>query len=128
MAKFLTPLTVTEIDDSVFEVADHPFLYESDAAMMVIEVPVGFHTDFASVPRVLPLIYNLLGNVAHEPAVIHDWLYYSGTVTKAVADRVLLEAMGVVGIPAWRRYPIYWGVVLGGAMAWKAYRQAASLK
>lgn len=127
MAKFLDALTVTEIDDKIFAVADHPFRYQSDlegnlSAPWIITVPVGFYTDFASVPR-LGIVYSLLGDCAHEPAVIHDWLYYSAIKSKEVADDVLLEAMGVIGLPAWRRYPIYWGVKFGGFAAWDQHRK-----
>ena len=123
MPKFLAGLTVTEISDSIFEVADHDFLYSSDLYTPIITVPVGFYTDFASVPRFMPLVYATLGDTAHEPAVIHDWLYYSAITTRALADRILLEAMGVCGIPAWRRYPIYWGVRIGGWKAWDDHRK-----
>lgn len=121
MSEFLDPLTVMEIDDSVFAIFDHPFRYQSDLAGL-ITVPIGFYTDFASVPRI-GIIYSLLGDTAHEPAVAHDWLYYSALTTKEIADKVLLEAMGVIGIPAWRKYPIYWGVRLGGWYAWNKHRK-----
>jgi hypothetical protein len=123
MSKFLDSLCVTEIDDSVFEVCDHPFRYQSDVAGMLFTAPVGFYTDFASVPRI-GIIYAMLGDTAHEPAVIHDWLYYSALVPRATADKVLFEAMNVIGLPWWRRYPIYWGVRLGGWYAWDQHRKA----
>lgn len=122
MSKFLTSLCVTEIDDSVFQVCDHTFSYYSDRIAQVIDVPVGFFTDFASVPR-LGVVYAMLGNTAHEPAVIHDWCYYTGTLTREAADKILLEAMAVIGVPLWRRWPIYWGVRMGGWHAWNDHRK-----
>lgn len=124
MSKFLTTLTVTEISDSVFQVAVIPFKYESDLLPGVVEVPVGFYTDFASVPRWMPIMYNLLGDCAHEPAVIHDWLYYLGATTRKMADDILLEAMKAWDMPSWRYYPIYWGVRAGGFVAWNDHRKA----
>lgn len=123
MAKFLDALTVTEINDVVFQVSVAPFRYQSDLLPAVIEVPVGFYTDFESMVRWLPTLYAILGDVAHEPAVVHDWLYYSGITTREIADKVLLEAMEVYGLPAWRRYPIYWGVRAGGWKAWNDHRR-----
>lgn len=123
MSQFLDPLNTTEITDSVFAIADHPFRYQSDLAGL-ITVPVGFYTDFASVPRFMPLAYACLGDTAHEPAVIHDWLYYSAIVPRGTADRVLLEAMEAWGMPAWRYWPIYYGVRVGGWMAWDEHRRA----
>lgn len=122
MSAFLDPLVVQEIDDSVFQVVDHPFRYQSDLAGP-ITVPVGFYTDFASVPRVMPLAYACLGDTAHEPAVVHDWLYYAAITTREVADNVLLEAMKAWGMSAWRYYPIYWGVRAGGWVAWNQHRK-----
>lgn len=122
MSRFLDRLTVTEVDDKIFSVAYRPFRYQSDVAAQLITVPIGFYTDFASVPR-LGLIYSMLGDCAHQPAVIHDWLYYAAITTKEVADLVLLEAMKVIGISAWRRYPIYWGVKFGGFYAWNTHRK-----
>ena len=118
---FLDTLCVTEISDSVFAIADHPFRYQSALIKEVITVPVGFYTDFASVPR-LGIIYALLGDRAHEPAVVHDFLYYMGMTTRKMADDILLEAMGVEGLPWWQRWPIYAGVRVGGWYAWKQHR------
>lgn len=121
MAKFLDSLFVEEISDSVFQTTQI-FRYESDFAGL-ITVPALFYTDFASVPR-LGVIYAMLGDMAHEPAVVHDWLYYSAFTPRDVADKVLLEAMGVINIPWWRKWPIYWGVRAGGWASWNAHRQA----
>ncbi len=123
MSKFLDALCVTEIDDRVFAVADHDFRYQSDLAGRMFTVPVGFYTDFASVPRFMPLAYACLGDTAHEPAVVHDWLYYSAITSRKMADDILLEAMKTWGMPAWRSYPIYWGVRTGGWSAWNKHRE-----
>lgn len=123
MSSFLDPLVVTEISDSIFAIADHPFRYQSDEAKQIITVPIGFYTDFASVPR-FPLIYALLGDTAHEPAVVHDWLYYSAIVNREMADNVLYEAMTVFGVEDWRRDMIYEGVRAGGWYAWDQHRKA----
>lgn len=121
MSQFLDALCVTEIDDRIFQVCDHAFRYQSDIAGL-LTVPVGFKTDFASVPRI-GIIYAMLGDTAHEPAVVHDWLYYSGLISRKESDQVLLEAMAVIGLPAWRRWPIYWGVRMGGWYAWNDHRK-----
>ncbi len=123
MSLFLDTLVVVEISDSIFQVFGHDFRYQSDL-LGLITVPQGFFTDFASVPRFMPLAYACLGDTAHEPAVIHDWLYYSAITDRSTADNVLLEAMKVWGMPSWRYYPIYWGVRLGGWAAWNQHRKA----
>ncbi len=123
MSAFLDPLCITEISDSVFQICDHVFRYQSDIAGQMFTAPIGFFTDFASVPRI-GVVYAMLGDTAHEPAVIHDWLYYSAIVTRDVADKVFLEAMGVIDLPIWRRWPIYCGVRIGGWYAWNLHRKA----
>lgn len=75
-------------------------------------VPVGFLTDFASVPR-LPVAYLLTADSAHEAAVLHDWLYKT-QAGRSFADRVFLHAMAAMGEPGWRRWLMYAGVRLGG--------------
>lgn len=123
MSQFLDPLCVTEISDSVFEVADHVFRYQSDLVARQFSVPVGFYTDFASVPRFMPIAYACLGDTAHEPAVVHDWLYYGAFTDRKTADDIFLEAMKAWGMSPWRYYPIYWGVRAGGWAAWNEHRK-----
>lgn len=121
MSQFLDALNVTEISDSIFAICNHDFRYQSDLAGL-LTVPVGFYTDFASVPR-LGIVYAMLGDRAHQPAVVHDWLYYSALTTRRVADDVLMEAMALLGLPFWQRYPIWWGVRVGGWKSWNDHRR-----
>lgn len=123
MPKFLDSLCITEISDSVFAIADHSFRYESGIAGRQFTVPIGFYTDFASVPRFMPLAYACLGDTAHEPAVIHDWLYYGAFTDRKTADEILLEAMKAWGMSSWKAYAIYYGVRVGGWAAWNLHRK-----
>ncbi len=124
MSQFLDRLSVTEIDDKIWAISDHPFRYQSDVAGRIITVPVGFFTDFASVPRWMPVIYALLGDRAHEAAAVHDWLYYSAITTRVIADEVIREAIEVCGISHWQAMLFYWGVRAGGWVAWNDHRNA----
>lgn len=121
MAQFLSPLIVEDVNDSTFRLVED-LKYQSDIVKDVIVVPKGFDTDFASVPRI-GMIYAMLGDLAHKPAVVHDWLYYTGQVSRRTADRVMLEAMEEIGVPLYRRWPIYWGVRTGGWVAWNGHRK-----
>ena len=114
--EFVTPLNGTWLDDVRFALGT-PLIYRSAVATQLITAPLGFVTDFASVPRV-PVAYMLFGDRAHHEAVIHDFLYQTHLTTKAVADKVFLEAMKVRGKPWYVRVPMYWGVVLGGGSAY----------
>lgn len=90
-----------------------PFSYLAPSHGL-ITVPAGFETDFASVPR-WPLTFALLGSYGHAAAVIHDWLYTSGELSRADADRVFHEALRSSGIARWRAWLMWGGVRVGGA-------------
>jgi len=79
-------------------------------------VPAGYVTDFASVPR-LPLAYWWTGDTAHMSAVLHDYLctdWYPEGITWREAADLFREAMEAEGVPAWRRWMMYWAVRIFG--------------
>lgn len=125
MSRFLNVLAVEKIptDDTLFKVISHPFCYQSDVYGGIISVPIGFKTDFESMPRYVPFLYSILGGIAFEPSAIHDWLYYAGFTTQDMADDVIYEAMGLVGISVLKRKLIYWGLREGGYKAWAGHRR-----
>lgn len=100
-------------------------VYESDDAQRTITVPAGFRTDLASVPR-MPVIYWLVGNTSSAAAVVHDYLYTSGLVSRALADAVLREASMVTGVARWRRWLMWAGVRIGGARHYTATPMTAA--
>ena len=116
MGQFITELIVDIVDDTKAMLIND-FKYLSDI-IGDITVPAGFITDFASVPRI-PIAYLVAGDIAHKPAVIHDWLYRHGLYTRKRCDDVFCEAMGTVGIALWRRYSRYLAVRVCG---WGSYR------
>lgn len=84
-----------------------------------IDVPAGFETDFASVPRVFWNILPPTGSYG-KAAVIHDYLYrIPWLATRTQADAVLLEAMTFLKVGWWTRQVIYWGVRVGGYWSYK---------
>lgn len=89
----------------------------SVVANRIFTVPVGFVTNYASVPR-LPLAYWICGGIANEAAALHDYLYTSHIVSRRMADAVLLEAMKVTGVNLPRRYLMWTGVRLFGWSHW----------
>lgn len=122
MSKFLTELDARlKKDNDRVWLTKEPLIYESDL-LGRIEVPVGFETDFASVPRV-PFIYELFGDKAHREAVIHDYLYRIDSAPQATysqANEVFYEAMQIRGKGWIVRHGMWLGVVLGG---WTAYHK-----
>lgn len=121
MAQFLTPLSWHQIGVQIY-VLDAPLVYHSTRLKRDIVVPQGFVTDAESCPRWLPIINSIFGNIADMPAVVHDWLYYTAEISRKSADKELVDAMKTCGIPAWRRQGVYYGLRLGGWIAWNIHR------
>ena len=118
-SQFITPLLASQISESDWQLAA-AFSYDSELLGRLVTVPVGFVTDFASVPRV-PLAYWLVGGVGNKAAVIHDYLYrtcFLGADKRIDADKTFKEALGVLNIAAWRCEGMYLGV---RAFGWKFY-------
>lgn len=113
--RFLTTLSVERVDpDSEDWVLTSELAFSSSVLNRLVIVPAGFETDFASVPR-LPFTFWLFGAVAQESAVVHDYLYSTGTCSRKLADEVFAEASKACGVSAWRRGPMWLGVRLFGA-------------
>lgn len=120
--QFLNELQVVEIDDDDNWQLLSPFQASVDMGTtgQLITVPVGFKTDFASVPRI-PVAYLAFGNCAHKPAVLHDYLYSIGgsDADRAFADDVLRAASIADGMSAFRAWPMWAAVRTFGGSHWK---------
>lgn len=121
--KFLTPLRLERLEDVSRDGRGTWRLlaalgYQSDL-IGAVDVPEGFVTDLASVPR-LPVAFFLAGGLAHAAAVVHDWLYTTHATDRATADAVFKEAAQACGVSAWRAWLMWLGVRAGGAGAWAA--------
>lgn len=123
-AGFLAPLELEYVDGRTWKVKA-PFVYETTIlppaayGAVILAVSIDFVTDFASIPRVLWNILPPTGRYG-KAAVIHDLLYRTkGLATRAQADAILFEAMGVLGVRWLTRWTIYSGVRVGGARSYK---------
>ncbi len=120
MSLFTKALVVTPFPDGKTWRLKENFGYAigSEDSGNTIDVPVGFATDFASVPRLLWFFLPKWGKYGNA-AVIHDFLYFKQSTSREEADRIFLEAMLVLNVPKWQRYCLYTGVRIGGWWAWK---------
>lgn len=118
MSRFPGPLQAELLTDRKTWRLLAPFSYV-DPDNGRVEVPAGFVTDFASVPR-WPLTFALMGQYGHAAAVLHDWLYWTGSLGRQAADRVFLNALRSSGIARWRSYLMFAGVRIGGASRYNA--------
>ena len=118
MSSFTDPLIVKKLKDSLWETASE-FEYHVgvEGSENKIKVPVGFTTDFASIPRLFWIIYPPDGQYT-QAAVLHDYLYNIQDRPRATADAIFLEAMQVLGVPFLRRKIIYRAVRLFGWIPW----------
>ena len=128
MSSFTTSLILRFLDTKEgikrFEVYE-PFIYYIDrlGGNLKVEIPEGFCTDFASVPRIFWSVVPPIG-LYGKAAVVHDylceknhawqvdeqgnWSYY--TVSRKEADKIFLDAMKVLGVGKVKRNTMFWGV------------------
>jgi hypothetical protein len=89
------------------------------------EVPVGEHTDFASVPRAFVWFIPRYGRYT-KAAILHDYLCSvvvpAGRISRIDADGILRRAMRELGVPFLHRW-IMWAAVRLGALTNPAGRK-----
>lgn len=120
-SSFTAPLTVTKLGKSWRVSRSFRYYIAHENSHDYIEVPENFETDFASVPRGLWNIFPPDGEYT-QAAVLHDYLYNTKLRTRSESDRIFLEAMTVLLVPAWKRQLMYRAVRLFGWIPWKKRR------
>ncbi len=83
-----------------------------------ITVPLGFRTDFASVPSIFRFLVPRWGKYG-KAAIVHDFCYWEQQYPRERADEIFREAMGVSGVARWRIFVMYRAVRLFGGRAWR---------
>ena len=103
--------------------------YEVGSSGIVVTVPKGFVTDFASIPQALWSTGLSPNGRYSKAAVVHDYLYWTQTCTRAQSDNLLMIAMKESNVGAATRQLVYDGVRIGGDAAWagNARERAAGL-
>lgn len=81
------------------------------------DIPAGFVTDWASIPRFYRWRFSPTGKHSRA-ALAHDFLYREAIVPRAVCDQVFLDAMEALGVGWWSRHVMHKAVRLGG---WASY-------
>jgi len=121
MSSFTSELLVSPMPDGRRWELERPFTYHvgSRHSREKVRVPVGFITDFASVPSFLWWLIPPWGKYG-KAAIIHDYIYqHHGNYSRRQADNIFLEAMTVLGVKNWRKYPMYLAVRIFGHPAWR---------
>ena len=117
MSRFVTTLKTEQTDRRTYKLLDDLVL--ADDYQRTIIVPAGFITDFASIKVLhnafLFVLFALVSGYGNYAATVHDWLYFSGQVSRKDADAVLYRALRAEGIARWRAWLFWAGVRIGGA-------------
>lgn len=90
---------------------------KQDQGLPMVNVPKGFVTDFASVPRAFWSALPPDGEYTYA-AILHDYLYWNQATDRPTADLVLKAAMEDFGVSTADAFMVYNGVRLGGQSAW----------
>lgn len=94
-----------------------------------LEVPVGFRTDLASIPRPFRGVPFLDPNgLSRRPAAAHDWLYAWRGWGKDKADQFLYDALIAEGASAAVARTFYLGVHWFGAHSWASDARALATR
>ncbi|MEF9426838.1 MAG: DUF1353 domain-containing protein [Candidatus Mariimomonas ferrooxydans] len=119
MSRFTDELIVSPLPDGRTWVIRRDFGYDigKEGSVNTINVPIGFKTDFASVPRFMWAFIPRWGKYGNA-AVIHDFLYWEQKYTRNESDRIFLEAMCVLEVSYLIRTLIFYAVRLFGWYAW----------
>ena len=125
MGKFTDPLVVKKVIETEekkvlfwkrkvkkhYWVVHEPFKYHvgSLSSSDIIRISKGFVTDFASVPswawRIIPP-----DGVYSQAACLHDFMCEFPDRSQDEIDRIFKEAMGVLGVPSWKKNAMYQAV------------------
>jgi len=116
MSKFLTELELRCCQsDENYWILEAPLVYQSDM-LGEVTIPAGFVTDLAST-RHIPGVSFLWGSTAHREGVLHDYAYRidsNPVCSFSMANSLFLEAMEARGKGFFTRYPLFFGVWIGG--------------
>lgn len=107
---FTSALVVEEIDGNFWKVRE-PLTYQGAAEEF--EVPAGFRTDFASVPRPLVWFIPRYG-VYTRAAILHDYLLRTKRVGAADADGIFRRTLRECQVSRPRRW-MMWAAVRAGS-------------
>jgi len=129
MSSFTTSLIVTPVDGRRWKLVE-PFRYRigSMDSDKIITVPVGFVTDFASIPWLFWQLLPAWGRYG-KAAVVHDYLYQRHmiqvsenlylTFSRYQADDIFYEAMLVGNTRHWKAKLMWLAVRICGWLAWR---------
>ena len=124
MSRFTEILQVAPLPDGRNWVILKDFGYDvgEENSGETINVPIGFVTDFASVPRPLWWFAPKWGRYGNA-AVIHDFCYWDQSYDRRKSDDIFREGMQVLKVGRIKTWLLYYAVRYFGCMAWNANKK-----
>ena len=110
-------ITERNITQDFSWVLHEPLIWED--SKYIITVKSGFDFDFASIPKAVTNLLPKNGQEYDRAACLHDALYASQWLPKAVCDRLFYDAMIAVGVNKAKAWSMYTAVKLFGHSAYK---------
>lgn len=104
-------------DDYNYEMLEEDLTYRIGNTNELVTVPAGFVTDYASIPGMLRPYFEKKNKAYKAPAIVHDWLYWTG-YDREKADDILYTAARESKVSKVDSYLIWAGVRIGGRAAW----------
>lgn len=111
------PVDFRPFVDGQHWIVKQPLTYRIGVSQDSVTVPIGFVTDFASIPQALQSIIRQNGRYI-LPAVVHDYLYWKQTCTRDQSDQIFLLAMIENEVGNAHRFAIHNAVRAAGGFAW----------
>ena len=125
---------LTKLNCDVFDSKKHKIQLTKELRAMtafgLVIVPVGFISDFASIPWWIRWLIPKMGKY-NRSSVVHDFLYQYGRlrkddphseITQEVADLIYKKLMEAQKVANWRKWTQWKGLRIGGFKQWKEYR------
>lgn len=121
---FRTELVLQASAAADFWIVREPLIWDAADGRTAIIVPAGFTTDLASVPRLLRGMPHFdVNGRARRPAVLHDFLYFTGMGGKRQADFAFYDALRFEGVSQWNAWLFWKAVDWFGFIAWRGHRK-----
>lgn len=98
------------------------FVFSYSGKTYMVDVPVGFGTDFESIPSAVPRWIADPWDYPEEGAA-HDYLYFTGRFPKYISDLVYRAALEYSGASYYQRQKRYLAVKMFGWKAWNKHRK-----
>lgn len=123
-SRFLNPLITKHLKGMQFELRK-PFVYVVKfEPYETVNVPVGFVTDLASIPKIFWSIIGGPNGRYGKASVIHDWLYFKQTYSRRKSDLIFYEAMRELKVNFVKRWLIYHAVRVGAWIPWGRHKRS----